>query len=169
MNIVDELSRLAELHDTGAITDEEFDKAKEKLLDNVNPDIDKDSVASLKHQVNILSLEKEIDHIDRQWEEERKQYLQDSKYGHPIIPTKGSAIMASIGMIILALLWIFVTLVNSNIFMAFIGFFLLMFGIGYGISQHDKAQTYDDAYAAYQERRNEQIEKIAQVKNKPHR
>ncbi len=36
MNISDEIKRLHELHQAGALTDEEFAQAKAKLLDNIN-------------------------------------------------------------------------------------------------------------------------------------
>jgi len=206
MSIVDELSRLNELREEGALTDGEYEAAKRDLLRT--PDdrtAGAEEIDSLRSQVDQVHREQQVILIDRDWEEERKQYLIRTRYGTYVAPTVSDAITVTVFAVVIGVLMLVmfsqlsqsayktgttVTVdgVTSDCgdpdlspvarslcayaapqaqisrtsqkptgkadLLGFVGIVLILAGIASGVSSYSKATAYNEALAAYQDRRS---------------
>jgi hypothetical protein len=71
MSIADELRHLHELHQRGALTDEEFSRAKARVL-NPNPSA---SEQELRDEIHRLRVQARLDKLDQEWNTERVRFL----------------------------------------------------------------------------------------------
>jgi hypothetical protein len=97
--------------------------------------------------------------LDREWELEREQYLRTGRFGRRYVPTVDRSIYTGLVALVVGIIWITFT---SNVFPNTEGFglFFPLFGIaiiaiGLGLSaiNYNLAQRYEQAHAAYLERR----------------
>ncbi len=167
MSLADELQKLEELRASGALTDEEFQKAKTLLLDNPpaepNQELEgymADHLAEVRHHNTLAQ-------IDREWELERERYMISGRYGRRYVPTTGMGI----GMAVLGgafgIFWtiLAITITGSGLDLAgfniakvvfpLLGVFITATAIAFGIRIYSRAQKYQQAYQTYQERRTQ--------------
>jgi hypothetical protein len=157
MDLAEELRKLEELHRSGALTDEEFARAKAALL-NGPPGADN---AALREEVAQLRRENAVARLDHDWERQRERYLVTGRYGRRYLPTPGISILTGAAVVGFGVLW---TVLAYNMGMAvgggfgcfpFFGVLFVVFGLLVSISSYSKAVRYRRAYDAYLRRRDE--------------
>jgi hypothetical protein len=164
MSLADDLTKLEELRRTGALTEKEFAQAKAKLLGGDAPA--SDAVAEkLGEQLAETRYQNELNRIDREWAIEREKYMVADRYGRRHIPTAGTGRATSIIGGIFGAFWTIMAFSITSgapdqgafaIAKVFFPLFGVAFTIGsivYGIHLMGKADAYNRAFAAYQERR----------------
>jgi Short C-terminal domain len=164
MSLADELAKLEDLRRSGALTDAEFARAKAKLLAGDAPA--SDAVAEgLAAQLAETRYQNELERIDREWQIEREKYMVADKYGRRHIPTTGTGWLTAVGGGIFGAFWTIMAFSITSgapdagpfaIAKVFFPLFGVAFTIGaivYGIHLTGKAEAYNKAFAAYQERR----------------
>lgn len=157
MSISDELQKLDELHRNGALSRDEFEIAKRKVLEG-SPSADSDQLEEIKAQ-------NELAQLDRGWELERENYMVTGKYGNKHIPGQASSLFGGIFLVAFGIFW---TVMASSItssgfgpgpgggfssFFPLFGVLFILFGIGVSITGFIKAGKYRDAHEKYQRRR----------------
>lgn len=159
MGIGDQLQKLDELRRQGALTDQEFAIAKQKILTEPSS-IDTGPLAELKAQ-------NEIAQLDRAWELERQNYMVQGRYGNSYIPTEGSSLIGGVILATVGVVWTMFAFALTGfgqlglISLAFPGFGIcfVLFGVGMSIHSFWKAGQYKEAYARYQQQRQELIKR----------
>lgn len=156
MDLGDQLQKLNDLRRQGALSDEEFAVAKQKLLGEPSSRFGNE-------QLDDLSLQNELFQLDRAWELERENYMLTDRYGRRHIPDKASVATGSLLVVAFGSLWT-VTAVTMTGFgqrgafsLAFplFGVIFVLVGIGSSINAFSKAKQYQQALADYQRRRQE--------------
>ena len=153
-NLSDEIRKLQELHDTGALTDEEFARAKATVLCAEPSQLGQGD--GVHRQLGQIRLQNEIARLDREWNLEREKYLISNKYGTRSVPNEWGNLLVGL---LLGGFGVFFTVSAAStgtpaIFVIFSGIFTLI-GAGAGISGFAKAGEYRKAHELYQERRTE--------------
>jgi hypothetical protein len=164
MSLVDELAKLEELWRSGGLSDAEYAKAKTALLNAVSQPELREHLAD---QLTEVKYQNKLAQIDREWQIERQQYLIRSRYGIAQVPTAGMGIGTALIGGAFGVFWTMLALSIAGAaphptsdFSSLIRIFFPLFGIvftvaaiGGGIYACIKAQKYQEAFAAYQERR----------------
>ena len=150
MSIADEIRKLQELHASGALTDEEFAKAKAAVFADDKPDRE----AALTTELQELRLQNDLERIDREWQIERERYMFTGKYGYRYLPNRWSATLMVILTTAFGILWITMTASSgAPAFFPFIGGIIILAGVGMSVYTFVKAGEYEAAFARYQRRR----------------
>ncbi|MGF1579954.1 MAG: SHOCT domain-containing protein [Gemmataceae bacterium] len=165
MSLADELQKLEGLRVSGVLTDEEFEKAKARLLDGPSPESNQELEGYFADQLAEVKYQNRLTQIDREWEIERENYLIAGRYGRTYVPTTG----IGVGMTVLGggfgIFWtimaISITGSVSNdgafaiaqVIFPLIGVLFTVGAVVFGVRTFAKAQKYQQAYAAYQVRR----------------
>ena len=154
MSLAEELRQLQELHQSGALTEEEFARAKGKALAGEVSDTLPADVPLLSHHLEQIQHQNEIERLDREWEMERETYLVSGRYGSRSIPSAGGSLL---GAAIIGGFGLFWTITAASmgapaIFPIFGAVFILV-GVGSALSSFGKAGEYEQAQERYQRRR----------------
>lgn len=165
MSIADELSKLEALRQSGALSEAEFARAKETVLSGAAAPAGPDLGQHLADQLAEVKQQNELAQIDREWEIERQQYLIAGGYGGKHVPTTGMAVAAGgIGGLVGAL-WTVMAFATTRgapddsifavvkVVFPLFGVVFTIVAVGYGIYCWSRAQKYQQAYHAYQRRR----------------
>lgn len=166
MNLIDELAKLDELYRSGSLTADEFQLAKQRLLqpEELAPPIIS-SVAADKLDSLVDSYRFDLlSQLDREWELEKEQYMVTGKYGQRYLPERSTAWG---GMIFMTLFGVFWTVMASGLIFSsgpslptpvaglfplfgvlFCGFVIVM-----SLSAIKKANEYEQAKEKYTARR----------------
>jgi hypothetical protein len=88
MKLADEMGTVDELYRTGVLSEEEYARAKEAVLTFGDADAGKlpEVLAEVRCQI-------ELDRIDREWEDERQQYMMTTRHGGRYLPTPLTAVI----------------------------------------------------------------------------
>jgi hypothetical protein len=163
MSIADELSKLEELHRNGTLNEVEFAKAKALLLNGPAP---QESLVLAQQQAEIHH-QNELARIDREWEMQRQQYLITTRYGMRQLPTTGmgtgTAIIGGAFGVFWTIMAIAITggapndgpFVIAKVIFPLFGILFTGGAIVFGINCNLKAKKYQEAYEAYQRRRQQ--------------
>jgi hypothetical protein len=161
MNIADELRKLQDLYNSGGLTDAEFAAAKAAVLAGKSGGGSPTDPA-VQEQLDELQLQNDLAQLDREWEQEKEQYMVTGKYGHRYVPNKATSVLGGVIVVIGGIAWtIFATSMSSGagdgVFALFplFGVLFIVVGIGISVYSYSKASRYEQAYRAYQERRDE--------------
>ncbi len=161
MSLADELQKLDDLRRRGALTAAEFDQAKATLLAGKSADVGEhlaDQLAEVRHQNDLAQL-------DREWEIERQQYLVTGKHGRQFVPTTGMGLLSAVGGGAFGVFWtvMAVSMMSgapgdgafgvAKVFFPLFGVVFIMVAVGWGVYCFLRAQKYDAAFRAYQDRR----------------
>jgi hypothetical protein len=161
MSLADELEMLDQLRRNGSLSDDEFARAKARLL--ADPPADPplgDHLAEVRHQ-------NELARIDREWEMEREQYLITGRYGRRYVPTIPMGVAtAAIGGgfgIFWTIMAVSITsgapdvgpFSIARVFFPLFGVLFILIAVGWGVYCVSRAHKYEAAYRAYQDRRAE--------------
>src|SRR5260221_7051067 len=160
MSIADELRKLGELHRSGALTDQEFAKAKAKVLAGGGQDGASGSQEeTLREHLNELRRETELARLDCEWQLERERFQMAGRYGSRYMPTKVSGIVMAVGTAGFGIVW---TVMAAGIgggmdgpaaLFPLFGVLFVLFGIGVGAYTFLRATQFDEAQQRYQRRR----------------
>lgn len=163
MSISDELQKLDELRRNGAISADEFEIAKMRVLE-IPRDTERD-----RHLEDIKA-QNELFQLDREWELERENYMIPGKYGHKHIPGKISSVLVGLFIVCVGIVWtVMATFItgfavdNVSRFFPLFGVFVVLFGIGMSIYAFSKAVQYGEAQLRYQRRRSEMKNKTQNI------
>jgi hypothetical protein len=161
MSIADELHKLQELHQSGALTDAEFAQAKARVLAGRTSASEPDEKeADLRDQLAELKRDSELDRLDREWDQERQRYLIYGRYGaQPYTPSKMMSVIMGAAIVGFGILWTaFAASITggvggpASIFPCF-GVVFILVGIGVSAYNFTRASQYEQAYQRYQRRR----------------
>lgn len=154
MDLADELRRLEELHRRGALTDEEFARAKAAVLAGSTP-----APARLSDQPADLRREHELARLDREWERERDRYLVTGRSGARYVPSVATSLVTGVIAVGFGLLWtaMAASLMNGLGPFPLFGLFFVALGLWVSVSTFRKAVRYRRAHDAYQRRRAELV------------
>lgn len=151
MSLSDEIERLQRLRQSGALTDEEFARAKAAVLD---AGLEPDSAAS--EHLERIEWQNELARLDREWDMEREQYMSTTKYGKRYVPTEGGSIGAAAFFIICGGFWTAgAASIGAPGFFLLFGVLFMALGAGAGISSFSKAGAHRAAHERYQQHRAE--------------
>ena len=165
MSIADELQKLEELRQRGALTNEEFAQAKAKLLASTSETSKPDVSEHLSEQLAEVRYQNELARLDREWEIERQKYLITDRYGRQHIPTTGMGIGIAVVGGGFGVFWTIMAIAITGsgpsdgpfgvarVIFPLFGVVFVVGAIGYGIYAYSRAQEHDLALAAYQARR----------------
>lgn len=156
MSLSDEIRKLQELHQTGALTDEEFARAKAGVLSAGPFTIDSVQTAPLGEHLQQIRLQNEIERLDREWEFEREKYMITGRYGRRRVPSDGGSLLAALLVGGFGGAWtIFALSMGAPAVFPIFGFVFVVLGVSASLSGLGKAGQYQQAYQQYQQRRAE--------------
>jgi len=167
MSLADELQKLEELRRSGALNDQEFAQAKAALLSGASAAPAEPLGQHLADQLAEVRYQNELARVDREWEVERQNYVLTDRYGRQQVPSSGMAIGTAIVGGVFGLIWTVLAFSLTSLDSDFAPFGLIhvvfpLFGVGFiiaavgfGFYAYARAQRYEQAFAAYQERRRQ--------------
>lgn len=178
MSLADDLAKLDDLRRSGALTDEEFARAKEALLNapaSAAQPPPEPLAEHLSAQLEEVQFQNELAQLDREWEREREKYMIVGRYGQRYLPTTGGSAIGGFVIVGFGVVWTLIASVMafganqafsdhgeglnpfSIIPCAFpvFGVLFITFGIVLSVNSHKKAGEYRQAERAYQRKREE--------------
>ena len=157
MSIADEIRKLDELRQSGALSEEEFARAKEAVLEGKAPD----------EAVEQVSRRQDVADLDREWEIKKEKYMIRGKYGHRSVPSKGQSVLGGLIVAGFGVFWTVGAFGMSSSFpddfgvmpkiFPFFGVMFVLFGVGMCVHSYNKAVEYEKAYDEYRRRRAEML------------
>jgi hypothetical protein len=174
MSIADELTKLEDLRRNGTLSEVEFAKAKELLLNSPPPPSQEPLVQHLAQQQAEIKHQNELARIDREWEMQKQQYYVTTRYGVRQLPTTGMGIGIAVVGGVFGVFWTIMAFAITSgapdvgpfpivkIIFPLFGVLFTGAAIVFGIVCNIRAKKYQEAYEAYQRRRQ-------QVRQEEHR
>ncbi|WP_425398458.1 hypothetical protein [Aeoliella sp.] len=161
MSLSNEIQRLDELRRSGALSHEEFELAKQRVL---HGDTDYQSSSHLEE----IQMQNAVTQLDREWELERENYMVANKYGVRRMPTKAGS---AFGGLMLAGFGVFWTIMAAGIaggapggigfVFPLFGVLFIVFGVGASIHAFSKADAYNKAQRRYRRRRQDLLGNVS--------
>src|SRR5262249_44557684 len=105
MSLADELQKLEDLRRSGALSDQEFARAKAALLAGPPAPAGEPIAQHLSDQLAEVRYQNELAQVDREWEIERQRYVITDRYGRQQIPTAGMGIGIAVVGGVFGLIW----------------------------------------------------------------
>jgi hypothetical protein len=150
MSIADEIEKLESLLRSGTLTQEEFQRAKEKVLSAPS--------AESSQQLEEIKTQNAVAQLDREWELERENYMMTGRYGNRYLPKTESSIAGGIILVGFGTFWTLMTLsMGAPIFFPIFGIVFVGIGVVNCITGIRKAAQYQYAERRYRERRHRLI------------
>ena len=161
MSITDEFARLQDLHEQGALTEDEFTAAKAKVLASENTPPAPVQDAGLRRDVQRLGLQNQILQLDQDWAREQDQLMLVGKGGTRVIPSRernsfSAILVGSIGLLIAG---VSASAPHAGL-ITFMGVAMLTIAIVAGISGNSKADAYEQAEERYRQCRNDLTDQL---------
>lgn len=155
MNISDELEKLRTLLQDGTLTPQEFEVAKQRVLNGPAP------AESTRHLEEIKQ-QNEIAQLDREWAIERENYMITGRYGSRHVPTKSGSVIGGLVIVGFGTFWTIMAATMTQggpwpvagLFPLF-GVMFVLGGAAMSIRGFVQAGKYADAYQRYQVRRQD--------------
>jgi len=113
----------------------------------------------LAQDLEILKLQNELAQLDRQWMEEREDYMVRGKHGKRL-PNAGVSIFAAAMMAVGGLIFMGTAASSGAPGAALLGFLLIGVALFLGIASVTKANAYAEAHDRYEQRRLDLIARI---------
>jgi hypothetical protein len=156
MSLVDELKKLQELQQTGALSDREFADAKEALIASGG-----DTSQRLQVQLQQIALQNELAALDRRWIIDRERFMMTFGSRSPTIPSRWMGAFTSIIAAGFGSVWIGLAIARgAPIFFPIFGIVVVALGVIMGLYAFNKAVEHDAAFQEYQQRRAEIIRRF---------
>lgn len=170
MSLADDLQKLEDLRQSGALTDEEFEIAKQRVLGGTTspsasqPTRDGESTDGMAAHLAAIAAQNKVAQLDREWEFEREEFMIQGRRGLRRVPRRRDTLFigpAAIGSGIVFLVIassFFGALAGPSdagfaMMFAFVGT-LVMLIIGFSLyHQHQRATEYEAAHQQYQKKR----------------
>ena len=168
MTISDELQKLDQLRRNGAISYDEYEIAKRRVLEESQDGVSDDHLEEIRAQ-------NELAQLDREWALEREDYMFVGKYGHRYVPTKAGSVFGGVVIVLFGIFWTVMAssmlgFGRAGVFSMFplFGVLFVLFGVVMSIFSFVKAGQYAEAKERYQRRRREiQNADSGDASNKP--
>jgi hypothetical protein len=166
MNLSDELQKLQNLHWSGALTDAEYARAKERLLSGGPATTD----PAVYHELADLHRQDTVRRLDDEWRLERESFLIRGTRGRPFLPNKFMAVGSSLMAVLFGGLW---TALAFSItggmpggfgpirLFPLVGLVFIGAGVAFGWYAYTRAGALEKAEARYRQRRAELLDKPA--------
>jgi len=117
----------------------------------------------LAEDVADLKLQSELERVDREWQHERMDLLVRDKSGQPRVPHKGASIAVMVVTTVIGLVWMsFAAGIGAGP-MALFGIAFIAVGVFAGMRSMSKAHEYQQAHAAYQQRRRDVLDRLDDI------
>lgn len=163
MSLAEEIRKLADLHASGALSDDEFAAAKASAIERENePRAEAGFDPRMAEQIESLRVSNELHSIDRQWDREREQYMVHGKYGHRYEPAHWQAVAAAFVGVCGGGMWMaFAMNMGAGLggggfdFFPLFGVVFILFGLGMAAYIWYQASNLETARARYHERRRQ--------------
>jgi hypothetical protein len=166
MSLTDELEKLQKLHQSGALSSQEFAAAKAKLIGAEGqlplPTTD------VERQLHAITHQNEVAELDREWEISRESYMVTGKFGHRYIPSQAGSAFAGVLVALFGTLWTVFAFGMTRIVAStptplggmiglfpLFGILFVVAGVGMSIYSFVKASEYANAERQYRRRRAE--------------
>jgi hypothetical protein len=165
MSLADDLTKLEDLRRSGALTDAEFAQAKAALLNGAPAVTDQPLAEHLADQLAEVRHQNDLAQIDREWHIEREQYLIPDRWGRRYVPTAGLGIGGAVIGGVFGVFWTIMAFAITSgapdvgafsiakVVFPLFGVVFVAAAVGYGLYAYSKAQQYQAAFRAYQDRR----------------
>lgn len=171
MSIADDLKQLETLLQNGTLTQDEFQLAKRRLLEDSGSGESSRAVrfpvtsqTEATRHLEMIQMQNAVAQLDREWELEREDYMVVGKYGRRYIPNKVTSVL---GGLFAAGFGIFWTMIASSMprmpgnsvssLLPFAGVGFTLFGAGMGIWGFIVSERYEAAFERYQSRRRAMV------------
>ncbi|MBU1068601.1 hypothetical protein KJ975_03440 [Myxococcota bacterium] len=120
---------------------------------------------TLAREVEVLKLQNELERIDREWQEELKQYMVRDNDGHQSVPTAGGSIFGGFVATVFGIGWIYNAVsMDAPALVALVGLGFIGLGLYMGYSGYNKSLTYKAAHQRYQNRRDDLLRQLNAMK-----
>ncbi|PKN45903.1 MAG: hypothetical protein CVU59_07665 [Deltaproteobacteria bacterium HGW-Deltaproteobacteria-17] len=120
---------------------------------------------TLAREVEVLKLQNELERVDREWQEELKQYMVRDNNGNESVPTSGGSIIGGFVAIVFGIGWMVQAVsVNAPAFLPLVGLGFIGMGVYMGFSGYNKSLTYKAAYQRHLGRRDDLIRQLNALK-----
>lgn len=157
----DELKKLQELFDRGALSADEFAEAKKAVLSRYTLEGESDRSKSLQKQMAQLKLETDLLRVEREWNADRERYIIRRNRGGDYIPTHSGSVVQGLCFVILGA----VTFVIGGSQFFLIALPVVGLGLLLAAYLYSKASQYNVARLQYEKRRAELIEQHDRSQN----
>jgi hypothetical protein len=149
MNIADELRQLHELHQRGALTDEEFTRAKARVLHPAPGATEQE----LRDEIERLRIQGRLDKLDQEWNTEKVRFLVQfgNQERRPV--TRRMITVAVCGALGVAFVFLLLSFLVRMPFLVAPAFFALFFGGVFSYAWYQRIVEYEQLYQAYRQRR----------------
>jgi Short C-terminal domain len=151
MSVADELRKLQELHQSGALTDEEYADAKGSVL--AGP-ADRPEDSGVKGHLHEIRHQNDIAQLDREWAMERDRYMVAGRWGYRYVPSRGMSLLGGVVITVFGVIWTMMTVsMGAPGFFPLFGVVFILFGLGASAYAFIKASEYEAGYKRYRQRR----------------
>jgi hypothetical protein len=162
MSLTEELEKLHDLYTRGALSADEFSRAKSALLTQPQQTITRPD--ALVTHLDEVQFQNELARIDREWEMERENYVIQSRYGRSHVPT-GSDVTGAVFGAVFGIIWTIVAFTVTSyapdvgpfplvkICFPLFGVVIVIFALVHAARSYSRMQDYEEARRAYEVRR----------------
>jgi hypothetical protein len=158
MNLVDELRKLQELHQSGALTDDEFAAAKAAVLAKGAEGGEIGNDQGVQSRLEEIKLQNEIARLDREWQLERERYMVTGRFGQRSVPSQFTSVLGGLVIVGFGIVWTSMAAsMGAPGFFPMFGVIFICTGLGMSIYSFTKAGEYDRAFESYKRRRSRLI------------
>ena len=119
----------------------------------------------LAKKMNIIELQNDLEHLDREWEKFRDAVLQRDEKGQLCEPSAGGSILIGILGIGLSVLWIAGSFSNHSPVMAFLSLPIIAISIWFMKNGGKKAELYQVQRYRYSTARKSLLQRLDQARN----
>ena len=163
--IADELGKLHELFKSGALSQEEFDRVKNAILDAGVPDL---SASANRSRPADVHLQLELLLIDEEWRMKQNRHgVFWGRYSAAKVPSLFGVIFSVCGSIIGCVFWIYLLTtapaMDDPFVLRMLGLIFIVTGIALPIYHWIQYRNYKSAHDQYQRRRAEVLTKLERL------
>ena len=121
----------------------------------------------MAEQLDTLAQETELSRLDREWEQEREQYMMTGKHGRRYLPSATGSVVGGLIAAGFGAFWTVMAFAITRfapfpligIIFPLFGILFIVAGLAAAYRGYHKAQGYEQAHRAYQQRRAELLER----------
>jgi Short C-terminal domain len=169
MNLADELKKLDDLRWRGTLTDDEFQRAKERLLSEAP------APAPVATPRDVEEADDELTRLDRAWGAERQQHVTIGRNGQPIDPDGINPLVPMVFVGVFGVFWTamaisitsgapdFGPFAIAKVMFPLFGCAFIAFAVYTGIKGQKKVNEYKAAKSRYLEKRRKLLEKTGET------
>jgi hypothetical protein len=131
-----------------------------------------EAMRQVADHLGAIAAQNELANIDRQWEIERENYMISDRWGRRSVPSAGLSLVGGVVIVVFGIFWTVMAATITGGFaeaggprgLAYIfplfGVLFIVVGIGVTAYSYTKSRQYQQAYRAYQRRREEAARRL---------